>query len=53
MDKTLLKKGLNTYLINHISTFLIHKDEFDNVVQQLSNSHEDPMLSNTLYKKFN
>ena len=51
MSKTLIKKGLNTDLINHISTFLIHKDEFDDVVKQLSNSHEDPMLSNTLYKK--
>jgi hypothetical protein len=51
MDKLLMKKGMNTDLINKIYAFLIYKNEFDEVVQQLTGSHEDPMLSNTLYKK--
>ena len=36
MSKTLIKKGLNTDIINHIYSFLTFKDEFDEVIQQLN-----------------
>ena len=36
MSKALIKKGLNTYLINHIYSFLTFKDEFDKVIQHLN-----------------
>jgi hypothetical protein len=36
MSKTLIKKGLNTDIINHIYSFLTYKDEFDKVIQHLN-----------------
>ena len=52
MDKFLIKEyGLDNRLIYYISTFLIYKEEYDNVIKEIDDhSCHNTEFTNTLYR---
>ena len=52
MDKFLIKEyGLDNHLIYYISTFLIYKEEYDNVIKEIDeHSCHNTEFTNTLYR---